>query len=240
LVLYTKRQLHALRNRKKNVSSDYNQAKISIEKKPMWAQYDAAVGAKLTLLLVLIGFFALPIFLRNFGAALRSLVTWSVIFVILGLVYLIREDLVDIKEEFIAELTPSSPKKIEGKRTRYYVSKDRSGHFFMRFKINDKPIRALVDTGASHVFIGKSDAKKLGLDLSESNPMQMFMTANGQVWAALTYADSLTIGEITIKNVPVYISTDYDGTALLGMSIISQFATITIRDDKLYLEPVNP
>jgi hypothetical protein len=55
----------------------------------------------------------------------------------------------------------------------------------------------------------------------------------------LTYAQSLTIGDITIAQVPVYVSPDYDGIPLLGMSVISQFATITIKDDRLYLEPMH-
>jgi aspartyl protease family protein len=205
----------------------------------MWAQYDSAIAVKITLLLVLIVFFALPMLLRNLRSSLGAIAAWLMIFMMLGLLYMIKEDLIDIKEDFIAELTPSSPKKANGQRTRYYVSKDSSGHFFLRFKINDKSIRALIDTGASHVFIGEHDAKRLGLELHGSSPMQMFMTANGQVWAALTYAQSLTIGDITIAQVPVYVSPDYDGIPLLGMSVISQFATITIKDDRLYLEPMH-
>jgi aspartyl protease family protein len=205
----------------------------------VWSQYDSAVAAKITLLLVLIGFFAFPMLLRNLRSSIGAIMAWGMIFMMLGLLYMIKEDLIDIRDAFMAELTPSSPKAASGPKNRYYVSKDSSGHFFLRFKINDKPIRALIDTGASHVFISKKDAKRLGLELHESSPMQMFMTANGQVWASLTYAQNLTIGGITLKHVPVYVSPDYDGTALLGMSVISKFAIITIKDDRLYLEPVH-
>ncbi len=95
------------------------------------------------------------------------------------------------------------------------------GHFVTTGTINGMPIQFLVDTGASVVAIGKSDAQRIGIDLRQAQ-VAYSQTANGvaQVWHVKL--NSVKVGGITLHNVDgAVMPTDMPG-ALLGMSFLNR------------------
>lgn len=101
------------------------------------------------------------------------------------------------------------------------LTADARGHFVTAGAINGVPIQFLVDTGASVVAIGRSDARRLGIDLRQAE-VAYSQTANGvaQVWHVKL--NSVKVGNITLHNVDgAVMSTDMPG-ALLGMSFLNR------------------
>jgi len=110
---------------------------------------------------------------------------------------------------------------------------DRQGHYYANGTVNGKSVRFIVDTGASLISLGASDARRLGLDF-DSGEKGISQTANGQVQVSRIKLDTVTIGGITLHRVDAAIH-KADMPALLGMSFLSRMeilqdgGTMTLR-----------
>lgn len=99
---------------------------------------------------------------------------------------------------------------------------DARGHFIVTAYINGRPARALVDTGATSVAMGRSEAARLGVNLSGARPV-VTRTAGGERKAWLTRVASVQIGEIALADVEVAVGeTDELTITLLGMSFLNR------------------
>ena len=101
------------------------------------------------------------------------------------------------------------------------LSADARGHFFTNGTVNGKSLRFMVDTGASSIAIGASDARRLGLDLARGQ-MGMANTANGQAAFIRVTLDTVSIGDITLHNVEAAVLQTEMSAALLGMSFLNR------------------
>jgi aspartyl protease family protein len=93
------------------------------------------------------------------------------------------------------------------------------GHFWIDAEVNGKPVKFLVDSGATMTTIGRKTATELGLDVS-GRRNQVVQTANGMVRVASTRADELSIGPIVRTDVGVHIA-DNEDMNVLGMNYLS-------------------
>lgn len=95
------------------------------------------------------------------------------------------------------------------------------GHYISSGSINDKPVRFLVDTGATTIALGLSDARRLGLDKLDGR-RGIAGTANGSVTATCVQLDKVSLGDITLEGVNgCYVEQDMP-VVLLGMSFLSR------------------
>lgn len=101
------------------------------------------------------------------------------------------------------------------------LSADGSGHFFANATINAQNIRLLVDTGATMISIGASDARRMQLDTRQA-PMVQVHTANGQTTARLVKLATVQVGGITMHNVDALVHSHDMPIALLGMNFLSR------------------
>lgn len=98
---------------------------------------------------------------------------------------------------------------------------DNRGHFKPEGKINGRPVRFLVDTGASMVSMGVSDARRLGLDLSQAI-VGRSQTANGVVNVRRVMLDSVQVGSMVVFNIEASVHETDLPVVLLGMSFLSR------------------
>lgn len=104
---------------------------------------------------------------------------------------------------------------------------DSSGHFRTRGAVNGARINFLVDTGATLVSLGLSDARRAGVNHT-AGQRAMAQTANGMAVIWLVRLDSLEIGGITLRNVEAAIHEQELPFALLGMSALRR---MDLRND---------
>jgi aspartyl protease family protein len=90
-------------------------------------------------------------------------------------------------------------------------------------KINGKPVHFLIDTGATLVSIGRSDAKRLKIDLARARP-DYSQTANGVIKTLHVKLDSVSVGGIQLNDVEGAVrDSDHDiSYVLLGMSFLQR------------------
>jgi aspartyl protease family protein len=84
------------------------------------------------------------------------------------------------------------------------------GHFFTTGTINGTSVRFMVDTGATSIALGPTDARR------------MSSTANGTVVVTRVYLDTVTIAGVTLHNVEASVLPSEMPIALLGMSFLNR------------------
>lgn len=98
---------------------------------------------------------------------------------------------------------------------------DSRGHFFGGGNVNGAPVRFLVDTGASMVSIGASDARRAGIDY-RSGQQGRAQTASGPTTVWHVTLDSVKVGDLTLRGVDALIHENDLPFALLGMSFLNR------------------
>jgi clan AA aspartic protease (TIGR02281 family) len=96
------------------------------------------------------------------------------------------------------------------------------GHFGVDGSINQKPIRFMLDTGATTVSVNREFAVHAGLDTANCRKQQ-YETANGIITACNTIARELTLGHFRMTGVEVSIQDNLKTPPLLGMNVIGRF-----------------
>lgn len=115
-------------------------------------------------------------------------------------------------------VTTASARSSNG--ARIVLTADPSGHFFADGKVNGGTVRFLVDTGATHILLNPSDARRLGIDYTKGR-VGMSNTAGGMIRIWHIKLDQVRVGDLTVHNVDAVISErDSAPFALLGMSFL--------------------
>lgn len=101
------------------------------------------------------------------------------------------------------------------------LTADAAGHFITSGVINGASVRFIVDTGASYVSLGASDARRIGIDASRGQP-GVANTANGQARVWQVKLDTVRVGEIVLNNVDALVHEQDIPVVLLGMSFLNR------------------
>ncbi len=104
---------------------------------------------------------------------------------------------------------------------RLVLHADSQGHFESGGSINGAPMRFLVDTGASLVSLGRSDALRARIDYWRGEPATS-LTAAGPTRVWRVKLDSLQIGPMTLRNVDAAVHEQDLPVVLLGMSVLNR------------------
>lgn len=204
----------------------------------------AHMNIALTLLLLL---FTASLLLAAIGTrgssvlrAIRDLVSWSAVIVLLTAGYSFREELSSLGHRVIEELAPpgtvvSLPSQ-SNQPQAVRIRRGRDGHFLAQTEVNGVNLTMLIDTGASTVVLRPQDARRLGIEperLRYSIPVQ---TANGTTYAAAVRLQQFAVGSIVFNNVEALVSRSNDlRDNLLGMSFLNRLRSYEFSGDYLTL-----
>jgi len=101
------------------------------------------------------------------------------------------------------------------------MTADGQGHFFTTGTINGTSVRFVVDTGATMISLGATDARRIGLDFNRGEKM-LSQTANGQTVVSKLQLDTVQLGDITLHGIDAVIHQTDMPIALLGMSFLNR------------------
>jgi clan AA aspartic protease (TIGR02281 family) len=112
---------------------------------------------------------------------------------------------------------------------------DSRGHFTIDATANDAPIRFLVDTGATLVFLSTEDARAAGIDPDTLHFDQTATTSNGPVRVAPVVLREIRIDDLSVERVPAAV---IDGLAqsVLGMSFLARLKSFEISSGALTID----
>ncbi len=116
------------------------------------------------------------------------------------------------------------------------LNADQLGHFEAEAEVNGRRVSVLVDTGATLVALTYEDAERAGMFPRPSDFTQVVATANGTARYAPVMIDSVTIGDITVRNIPGAVSEPGRlHRTLLGMSFLGRLSRVDMRTGTLVL-----
>jgi len=114
------------------------------------------------------------------------------------------------------------------------LTADSRGHFITTGTVNGATVRFMVDTGATGVAIGASDARRANINTANGRPV-MVQTANGVTQGWLVTLNSVRVGDVTLNEVEGVVHQHDMPLALLGMSFLNRMEmkrdgqTMTLR-----------
>jgi aspartyl protease family protein len=161
---------------------------------------------------------------RRFIAKLFTHLTWVII---LGVFYLLFQD------QLLQKHDPNYDLATTKSSEPVVLQRNRQGHYVAPGSINGKPVRFLLDTGATDISIPGVLADRLKLTPGRASYAN---TANGTIKVYDTLLDSVALGGLSLPNVSAHINPHMRGeTILLGMSFL-QHLEITQRGNTLTLQ----
>jgi len=112
---------------------------------------------------------------------------------------------------------------------------DATGFFFADGKINNQPVRFLVDTGASAIAMSSATADRIRLDYSKGTP-GIAQTASGIAQMVALKLNSVSVGGIELYNVDASVIIGaFPTEPLLGVSFLERL-NMTRTGEKLELK----
>jgi aspartyl protease family protein len=121
-----------------------------------------------------------------------------------------------------------------GSGVRIVLSASSGGHFVSQGTVNARPVQFLVDTGATAVGIGVSDAERIGLNYKQGTPVQL-ATANGVTQGWKVQLSSVRLNDVEIREVEAVVTPYAMPYVLLGNSFLTRFQ-MTRNNEQMVLE----
>ncbi|SFU84365.1 aspartyl protease family protein [Polaromonas sp. YR568] len=109
-----------------------------------------------------------------------------------------------------------------GRGTRITITESGGGHFMTAGQINGKAVQFMVDTGATSIAMGASDAERAGIKYQDGQPVRM-STANGTTTGYRIKLNSVRVGDVEVFDVDAVVIPQPMPFLLLGNSFLSRF-----------------
>lgn len=117
------------------------------------------------------------------------------------------------------------------------IRANRSGHYETRAHVNGRPVEVMVDTGATVVALTWEDAQAAGVHVRDSDFKHSVSTANGTARVAAVTLDTVSIDDITVRDVRAVVAERGRlQTTLLGMSFLSRLGKAEMSRGLLVLQ----
>lgn len=129
----------------------------------------------------------------------------------------------------------NTPAAVGNGLARLTLERAPDSHFYLDMQVNGRPMRFLVDTGASSVALSPSDARRLGLVVGPHDYTGTAQTANGAAAFAPIRLDSMRAGPLGATDVQAVVLSVETGMPLLGQSFLRRLDEVTVRGDVMTL-----
>jgi aspartyl protease family protein len=134
-----------------------------------------------------------------------------------------------------AREVPTEPETTRGPRT-LVLKAGRSGHYEVSAHVNGRPVRSLIDTGASVLALPAEVARQSGIVPQATDYKVRVSTANGIAMAARVKLRELRLGSIRLSNVEALVMPEGAlEIPLIGMSVLGRLAKVDIRNGTMRL-----
>lgn len=159
-----------------------------------------------------------------------ALLTWTALFGAGFILLSFRDDLGYVLQRMKSEATGAAV--VQAGQIRIPQSVD--GHFYVEAEVNGRPLRFLVDSGATMTTVGRQSAIAAGISISNGRNT-MVRTGNGIVKVATGTARVFDVGPIKRGDIGLHIA-DSEEFNVLGMNYLSSLKRWGVEGRWLILE----
>ena len=163
---------------------------------------------------------------QEISKSLRQFALWALIFVGVIAGYGLWNDVSN-------EIMPRQSFAQDDRQISVPQSPD--GHYYLTLKINDANVRFVVDTGATEMVLNIDDARRAGIDVDNLAYLGRANTATGVVRTASVRLETVKLGSVLDRDFPASVNGGQMDGSLLGMTYLSRFDTLEIKDRELVL-----
>ncbi|HEX2764839.1 MAG TPA: TIGR02281 family clan AA aspartic protease [Allosphingosinicella sp.] len=110
-----------------------------------------------------------------------------------------------------------------------------SGHFYVDGLVNGQSVNFVVDTGATAVTLTVEDARRAGIQFSESDFTPIGWSASGELRGTTLVLDRVSVDGKEATGVSAAIAEGL-GQSLLGQSYLSQISSVEMSGDYMRLQ----
>ena len=217
-----------------------------------WESDGPRLGYMLLLLVLVVSSLALR--RARIGSALKSLMAWAAIGLVIVIGYSYRAELKAVWYRVAGELDTSRAVPAEPRRTdardrdrddadRRSVGEDRAlairqssdGHYYVSAAVNGSDVRLLIDTGATVTVLSVRQAERAGIFPNPADYTANVRTASGISKAAPIRIREMRIGDARLENVPALVMQTPGDTSVLGVGTLQRFKSYEVRDGVMTL-----
>lgn len=168
----------------------------------------------------------------SIGSVVRALLGWAIIVGVLYVAFNQRERIGELAGT-IGERLGVAEQSVDGDTVRIRQSVD--GHFWAMARLNGVERRMLIDSGATSTAISETTAKAIGVTPRRVPPV-LLTTANGTIEAARGRIETVRIGSLETRDLPVVISPAFGEMDVVGMNFLSRLGSWRVARGTLILE----
>ena len=208
-----------------------------------WGTDGPRLGYVLLLLVLVLSSFALR--RRQIAGALKSLLAWALIFIVVLLGYSYRTELKAVWYRVAGELdtsrpTPADPRRDSredprGEERALAIRVASDGHYYVTAAINGAELRLLVDTGATVTVLSVRHAERAGIFPNPGDYTANVRTASGISKAAPVKIREMRIGEARLDEVQALVMKTPGDISVLGVGTLQRFKSYEVRNGVLTL-----
>ncbi len=169
------------------------------------------------------------------GEIIRNALAWVAIFAIFIAGFAYQSEILAVWNRVSGEMTGANEQMVVGDTVRIRQSPD--GHFWVDATVNAFPVRFLIDSGATTTALTLRTAEKSGIEISESPFPVVLVTANGTVEAKRGTVQSLQLGPMIAKDLPVVVAEEFGDSNVIGMNFLSKLGSWRVEGTEMVLEP---
>lgn len=109
------------------------------------------------------------------------------------------------------------------------------GQFYAEARVNDRPVRFLVDTGATGVALTGRDARDAGIFWSPTDLGIVARGASGLVEGVRITIDRIELGDHELRDLDAVIVPEGLPVSLLGQSYLTKMGSMRIEGDRMVI-----
>ncbi|WP_397605392.1 TIGR02281 family clan AA aspartic protease [Sphingorhabdus sp.] len=167
------------------------------------------------------------------GYVAKAGLAWIAIFATLFAIFSFRFEFIGIWDRVKSDISGTAGQNISGEAIELRRQDD--GHYWLMVDINGKPVRFMLDSGATLTAINATTAREAGVE-ADSYPI-ILGTANGRIAAKRANVRSLTVGPHIIENHPVVVSERFGDVNVLGMNFLNSMQSWRVEANMMVLRP---
>lgn len=120
-------------------------------------------------------------------------------------------------------------------QSAHHIQRGTDGLFYVNVLINDRPIRFLIDTGASVVVLTAADARQAGIEVHETNFNRSVDTVGGAAPMAWATLDKVNLAGHEVRGLKAAVVRNGLGVSLLGQNMLAKLDSVTLTADRVSL-----
>jgi aspartyl protease family protein len=171
----------------------------------------------------------------GFGEIVRTALAWVAIFAVFIVAFSYKDEILGVWNHVFAEVLGENEQQVVGNSLHIRQSTD--GHFWINALVNNKPVRFLVDSGATTTAMNLETARESNVEISEIGFPTILTTANGDVEAQRGSIQTLQIGSMTVTDLPIVVAEAFGDSNVIGMNFLSKLESWRVEGNVMILNP---